>query len=149
MKYVAASTITDDQSKASNASTPKPWTPNLLIFVVDVSVLSTMTANKELLLAPIMTNFLHICLKFETDMDNESCPEVRAIVDTATALSTGNFHFVLAIAKKFPHCFAKLYVPEDYNLIILLGIVQRGGECITTKLSVSFQFHLPYLTHSG
>ena len=149
MKYVAASTITDDQSKASNASTPRHWIPNLLSFVVDVSVLSAATANKELLLAPMPTNFPHICLKLGTNLDNESCPEVHAIVDTAAALSTGNYHFVLAIAKKFPHCFAKLYVPEDYNLIILLGIVQRGGECITTKLSVSFQFHLPYLTHSG
>jgi hypothetical protein len=43
MKNVAASTITDDQSKASNESTLRPWTPNLLIFVVDMSVLSTTT----------------------------------------------------------------------------------------------------------
>jgi hypothetical protein len=149
MKDAAASSITDDQSKASNASTPRPWTPNLLIFVVDVSVLLTATANKELLLAPITTNFPHIRLKLGTNLDNESCPEVHAIVDTATALSTGNFHFVLAIAKTFPHCLAKLYVPEDYNLIILSGIVQHGGKCITTKLTVGFQFHLPYLMHSG
>jgi hypothetical protein len=40
-------------------------------------------------------------------------------------------------------------VPEDYNLIILSGIVQHGGKCITTKLTVGFQFHLPYLMHSG
>jgi hypothetical protein len=107
MKDAAASTITDDQSKASNTSTPRPWTPNLLIFVVDVSVLSTATVNKELLLAPIMTNFPHIHLKLGTDLDNESCPEVCAIVDTAVALSAGNFHFILATAKKFPHCIAK------------------------------------------
>jgi hypothetical protein len=149
MKDAAASTITDDQSKASNASTPRPWTLNLLIVFVDVSMLSTTTANKELLLAPIMANFSHICLKLGTHLDNESCPEVCAIVDTAAALSTGNFHFVLAIAKKFPDCLAKLYVPDDYNPIILSGIVQRGGKCITTKLTVGFQFHLPYLMHSS
>jgi hypothetical protein len=120
MKDAAASTIADDQPKASNVSTPRPWTPNLLVFVVVVSVLSTATANKELLPAPIMTNFPHIRLKLGTGLDNESCPKVSAIIDTATALSTGNFHFVSAIAKKFPHCLAKLYVPEDYNLIILL-----------------------------
>jgi hypothetical protein len=102
MKDAAASTtITDDQSKASNASTPRPWTPNLLIFVVDVSVLSTVTANKELLPATIMTNFPNIRLKLGTSLDNEYCPEVRAIDDTAAALSTGNFHFVSAIAKNF------------------------------------------------
>jgi hypothetical protein len=149
MKDVAATTITDNQSKASNASIPRPQTPNLLIFVVDVSVLLTATANKELLLAPIMTNFPHIRLKLGTDLDNESCPEIRTIFCTAAALSTGNFHFVLAIAKKFPHCLAKLYVPEDYNPIILLGIVQLGSECITTKLTVGYQSHLPYLTRSG
>jgi hypothetical protein len=64
-------------------------------------------------LAPIMTNLPHIHLKLGSDFYNESCPEVCAIVDTAAALSMGKFHFVLAIAKKFPHCLAKLYVPED------------------------------------
>ena len=112
-------------------------------------MLLTATANKELLPAPIMTNFPHIRLKLGTGLDNESCPKVSAIIDTATALSTGNFHFVSAIAKKFPHCLAKLYVPDDYNPIILSGIVQRSGKCITTKLTVGFQFYLPYLTHSG
>jgi hypothetical protein len=146
MKDASASIITDDHS---NASTPKPWTPNLLIFVVDVSVLLTLTGNKELLPAPIMTNFPHICLKLGTDSDNEFCPEVCASIDIAGAISTGNFHFVLAIVKKFPHFLAKLYVPDDYNPIVLLGIVHRGGECITTKLTVGFQFHLHYLTHSG
>jgi hypothetical protein len=82
-------------------------------------------------------------------LDNESCLEVRAIVNTAAALSTGNFHFVSAIARKFSHCFAKLHVPDNYNPIVLSGIVQCSGECITTKLTVGFQFHLPYLTRSG
>ncbi len=40
-------------------------------------------------------------------------------------------------------------MPDDYNPIILSGIVQRSGKCITTKLTVGFQFHLPYLTHSS
>ncbi len=71
------------------------------------------------------------------------------MVDTAAALTKGNFHFVAALAKKYPHCIAKLYVPEDYNLIVLSGIVQRGGEPITTDLTVGFQFHLPYLTRDG
>jgi hypothetical protein len=108
MKDEAATTITDDQSKASNVSTLRIRTPNLLIFVVDMSVLLTATANKELFPAPIMTNFPHICLKLGTNLVNESCPEIRAIVDTVAALSTGNFHFVSTIAKIFSHCLAKL-----------------------------------------
>ncbi len=61
----------------------------------------------------------------------------------------GNFHFVAALAKKYPHCVAKLYVPEDYNPIVLSGIVQRGGESVTMELTVGFQFHLPYLMRDG
>ena len=38
---------------------------------------------------------------------------------------------------------------QDYNPIVLSGIVQRGGESITTKLTVGFQFHLPYVTRDG
>jgi hypothetical protein len=52
MKDAAALTITDNSNQQSNESTPRPWTPNSLIFVVDVSVLSIPTANKELLPAP-------------------------------------------------------------------------------------------------
>jgi hypothetical protein len=73
-------------------------------------------------------------------------PFLRCVVDTAAALMTGNFHFVAALAKKYPHCVTKLYVPEDYNPIVLSGIVQYGGESVTTDLTVGFQFHLPYLT---
>ncbi len=40
-------------------------------------------------------------------------------------------------------------MPDDYNPIVLSGMVQRGGSCITTKLTAGFQFHLPYLTRSG
>jgi hypothetical protein len=42
-----------------------------------------------------------------------------------------------------------MYVPDDYNPIVLSGIVQHGGECITPKLTVGFQFHSPYLMRSG
>ena len=70
-------------------------------------------------------------------------------MDTAAALTTGNFHLVAALAKKYPHCVNKIYVPEDYNPIVLSGIVQRGGESVTTELTVGFQFNLPYKTRDG
>ncbi len=54
-----------------------------------------------------------------------------------------------ALAKKYPHCIAKLYAPKDYNPIVLSGIIQRGGELVTMDLTVGFQFHLPYLTRNG
>ncbi len=40
-------------------------------------------------------------------------------------------------------------MPDDYNPIVNSGIVQHSGKCITTKLTVGFQFYLPYLTGSG
>jgi hypothetical protein len=74
---------------------------------------------------------------------------VCCIVNTAAALSTGNFYFFAAVVKQYPHCVARLYVPKDYNPIVISGIVQRGGESVTTKLMVGFQFHSPYLTRNG
>ena len=120
-----------------------------MIFVADVVVLSSSNASRDILPAPIVSNFPHILLQFGTDLGCSNCPVVRCVLDTAAALSTGNFHFVAAIAKQYPHCVAKIYVPNDYNPIVLSGIVQRGGESITTELTVGFQFHLPYLTRDG
>jgi hypothetical protein len=98
---------------------------------------------------PIMSNFPLICLQLGSTLDCANCPVLRCVVDTAAALMTGNFHFVATLAKKYPHCIAKLYVPEDYNPIVLSGIVQRGGESVTMELTVGFQFHLPYKTRDG
>ena len=50
-------------------------------------------------------------------------PFLHCVVDTAAALTTGNFHFVAALAKKYPHCVAKLYAPEDHNPIVLSVII--------------------------
>jgi hypothetical protein len=76
-------------------------------------------------------------------------PVLSCVIDTEATLTTGNFHFVSAIAKKFPYCLAKLYIPNDYTPIILSGIVQRGRESVITKQTVGFQFHLSYFTRMG
>jgi hypothetical protein len=117
--------------------------------MIDVPVLSAASPSRNILLAPIVLNFPHIRLQLGSTLDCPDCPILRCVVDTAAALTTGNFHFVVALAKKYPHCVAKLYAPKDYNPIVLSGIVQRGGESIITDLTVGFQFHLPYLTRDG
>jgi hypothetical protein len=61
----------------------------------------------------------------------------------------GNHHFFSAIAKRYPHCVAKIFLPNDYSPIILLGIVHDDLRAITTNLAVAFQFHLPYATKDG
>jgi hypothetical protein len=137
--------ITADSSHCS----PPAKKPHMTILVVDIAVLSSASPLKSILPAPIVTNFPHIHLQMGSTLDDPACPVIRCVVDTAAAFTTGNFHFVAAIAKRYPHTVAKIFVPEDYNPIVLSGIVQRGGKSITTKLTVGFQFHLPYLMTDG
>jgi hypothetical protein len=131
-------------NKSSGDSSRKP-----IIYVIDVTVLSSSTSSRAIMPAPIMSNFPHIRLQLGNTLDCADCPVLRCVVDTAAALMTGNFHFIAALAKKYPHCVTKIYVPEDYNPIVLSGIVQCGGESVTTKLTVGFQFGLPYKTCDG
>jgi hypothetical protein len=71
------------------------------------------------------------------------------MVDTGAALNTKNYSFFAAIAKRYPHCVAKVFLPEDHSPIFLSGVIDDENQAITTKLSVAFQFHLPYLTCDG
>ncbi len=57
--------------------------------------------------------------------------------------------FFADIAKRYPHCAAKIFLPKNYLPIILLGIVQDNVHSVTTNFLVAFQFHLPYLTKDG
>ncbi len=91
----------------------------------------------------------HITLQLGTNLDCSNCLSIQCVVNTAAALCTGNYHFFSAIAKQYPHCVAKIFLPKDYSPIILLGIVQDDSRAITTDLAVVFQFHLPYPTKDG
>jgi hypothetical protein len=91
----------------------------------------------------------HINLQLGTEIKDECSPSIRCVVDTAAALCTGKYHFFAAIAKRYPQCVAKIYLPEDYSPIILSRIVQNQADAITTDLPVAFQFHLPYFTKDG
>jgi hypothetical protein len=145
-----ASTITTDstcpRNSCKNSLTKQA---KMAILVIDVLVLLSVSLNKSILLAPIMTNFPHIHLQLGMGLDCPKCPVLCCVLDTAATLTTGNFHFVAAVTKRYPHCVAKIFVPEDYNPIVLSAIVQRRGKSVTTKLTVGFQFHLPYLMKDG
>jgi hypothetical protein len=71
------------------------------------------------------------------------------MVDTGAALNTGNYSFYAAMAKRYPHCIAEVFLPKDSSPIILLGVIDDDAQAITTDLYVAFQFHLPYLTRDG
>jgi hypothetical protein len=91
----------------------------------------------------------HITLQLGTNLDCSNCPSIQCVIDNTSALSTGNYHFFSAIAKHYPHCVAKIFLPTDYSPIILSGIFQDDLRAITTDLAVAFQFHLPYPTQDG
>jgi hypothetical protein len=93
--------------------------------------------------------FPHITLQLGSALGDENCPAIRCVVDTATTLSTGNLHFFATLAKAYPHTVASIHSPSDYSPITLSGIVQHDGNSVTTKLSVTFRFHLPYLRQEG
>jgi hypothetical protein len=114
----------------------------------NVQVLQTST-NCPILPVAIQSIMPHITLQLCLVPNNRHCPSIRCVVDTATALCIGNYYFFAAIAKRYPHCVAKIFLPEDYLPIILSGVVQDNAHSVTTDLLVAFQFHLPYLTKDG
>jgi hypothetical protein len=114
----------------------------------DAQVLQTETIRPTLPVT-IQSGMPHITLQLGTILNNTKSPSIRCVLDTAAALCNGNYHFFAAIAKRYPHCVSKIYLPEDYSPIILSGIVQDDARSVTTNLSVAFQFHLPYLTKEG
>jgi hypothetical protein len=116
---------------------------------VDVVVLAAGLPLKHAMPISIQSNLPHITLQFGTDLDCPNCPSICCTGDSCAALTTGNFHFFALVAKRFPHCIAKIYTPEDYAPIVLSGIVQSNKESVTTKLEVGFLFHLPYKTREG
>ena len=119
-----------------------------VIYMYDAQVLQT-ESNRPTLPVAIQSGMPHITLQLGTVLGDNESPCIRCVLDTAAALCTGNYHFFAAIAKRYPHCVAKIYLPEDYSPIILSGIVQDNAHSVTTDLSVAFQFHLPYLTKDG
>jgi hypothetical protein len=93
----------------------------------------------------IHTAFPHIIMQLESILGGLDCPSIRAVINTAAALTTRNLHFFAFIVKTFPHTVAAVYAFHDYTPITLSRIVEQDGGSITTKLTVAFKFKLPYL----
>jgi hypothetical protein len=119
------------------------------IFVCNVTVLAASTSLKHMMPISIQSSLPHIVLQFGADLNRPNCPSICCDIDSCAALTMGNFHFFASIAKRFPHCVAKDFAPQDYAPIILSGIIQSHQEAITTQLEVGFQFHLSYKIKEG
>ncbi len=93
-----------------------------VLFMYDVSILTTQTSPTcPILPVGIQSLLPHISLQLGTTSDNPDAPMIRCMVDTGAALNTGNYSFYAAIAKRYPHCIAKVFLPKDYSPIILSG----------------------------
>jgi hypothetical protein len=159
--------ISNTTSVASSATTPSPVLPTTnggqghggpggrasngsRIFIIDVPVLAARPALKPMMLIAIHSNLPHIVMQFGTTLDCPNSPSIHCAVDLCAALSTGNIHYFASLVKRFPHCLAKVFAPQDYTPIILSGVVQpHQHKAVTTELEVGFQFHLPYKTSTG
>ena len=120
------------------------------VFIVDVTVLAAGPTLKPMMPIAIHSNLPHIVMQFGPTLDCPNSPSIRCAVDSCAALSTGNFHYFASLAKRFPHCVARVFAPQDYAPIVLSGVVQsHQHEAVTTELEVGFQFHLPYKTSDG
>jgi hypothetical protein len=133
----------------SATSTPALSVPGPSVFMLCPPVLTTAPPVHCVLPVPIQAGFPHITLQLGSALGDVNCPVIRCVVDMAAALSTGNLHFFAALAKAYPHTVASIHSPSDYSPITLSGIVQHDGNSVTTKLSVAFRFHLPYLMQEG
>jgi hypothetical protein len=112
VKEAILASMASDTSASAAAASP-PGCKKLMILVAEIFVLSSDSPTCNILPTPILSNFPHIHLQFGTELGCANCPVIHCVVDTAAALSTGNFHFVAAVAKQYAHCVAKLIVPKD------------------------------------
>ncbi len=123
--------------------------PGGVILVADVVVLAAGLPLKRTMPISIQSNLPHILLQFGADLDSPNCPSICCAVDSCAALTTGNFHFFASVAKRYPHCVSKIYTPDNYDPIVLSGIVSSNAASVLMELKVGFLFHLPYWTREG
>jgi hypothetical protein len=64
------------------------------IFIIDVPVLAAGPALKPMMPIAIHSNLPHIVMQFGPTLDCPNSPSISCAVDSCTALSTGNFHYL-------------------------------------------------------
>jgi hypothetical protein len=77
-----------------------------------VQVLSAPPARR-ILPVPVQAAFPHLTIQLGSTLGCNNCPAIRCVIDTAAALTTGNFHFFAQIAKAYPHTVAAIYSHTD------------------------------------
>jgi hypothetical protein len=96
-----------------------------------VQVLSAPSACR-ILPVSVQAAFPHLTIQLELTLGCNNCSAIHCVINTAAALTTGNFHFFAQIAKAYPHIVAAIYSYTDYSPIVLSGIAQQNGKSVTT-----------------
>ncbi len=145
-----ASLITSMTGATSTTSPAKSASGKCIVFLYNAQALNT-GVHRPVPPVTIQLIMPHINLQLGNDLSDSSSPILCCVVDTAAAPCTGNYnyYFFAVIAKQYPQCVAKIFLPEDYSPIVLSGIAQDNADAIATELLVAFQFHLPYFTKNG
>jgi hypothetical protein len=144
--FAAGSTMS---TITSAPSTTASSVPGPSVFMLCAPMLMTAPPVHHVLHVPIQAAFPYITLQLGFALDDENFPAIRCVVNAAAAQSTGNLHFFATLAKAYLHTIASIHSLSDYSPITLSGIVQNDGNPVTTKFSVAFRFHLPYLMQEG
>ncbi len=138
----------DDQKKtreqvlAAQASIDSPLVFMLPAKSVQGQVLATTKAPPcHILPIKIHSDFPHIVIQLGSILGGPNSPSIRAVINTAAALTTGNLHFFAKIAKAFPHMVAAMYALKDYAPITLSRIVEQNGASVTTWWLSNSNYH--------
>jgi hypothetical protein len=145
-KDVLAATATS--STATTTTTTSPATRPTVFFMASIPVLSAPPACC-ILPVPVQAGFPHLTIQLGLTLGCSNGPAIQCVINTTTALTTGNFHFFAQIAKAYPHTVTAIFSHVNYSPIVLSSIIQQNGKSVTTDLTVAFQFHMPYLTREG
>jgi hypothetical protein len=106
--------------------------PRVFMLSLPLPIFNITPPSRRVLPVPIQAAFPHITLQLGSVFGCANCPAIHCVLNTATALTTGNLHFFAALAKAYPHTVASIHSPKDYLPITLSGIVQQGGSSATT-----------------
>ncbi len=133
------------RAAANSAVAKQDKSSTRTVFVVTHVVVNSAEPHLPILPISIQSNMPHILLQLGPSVDTADCPDIRCAVDTCAGLCTGNYTYLMALARRYPHCLYRLFTAKEYSPIILSGIVQNGdASAVTTALDCMFQFHIPY-----
>ena len=133
---------TTNTASGDSTSVAVPSPNGRVVFVA--RVLQNASEMRQPMPVAISQTMPHMLLGLGPTLETPNCPDIRCAIDTCAGLNTGSYRYLMALARKFPHCLYRIYTSQEFAPIVLSGIVQDGENAVTTTLDCTFQFYLPY-----